>query len=295
MVGFNRVHLALGFAGQFDQLFDGRADFLDLLMGELDGVDDVFFRDLASTRFNHHDSVRRADDHDVDLALFALRVGRVDEEIAFDQTDAHGADWPVEGDIGERERTACAINSEHIRVVLFIGRVDEGNDLGLVAEGLREERADGAIDLPAGQDFLFGGTAFTLDEAARDAASGVREFAVLDREREEVNAFFRIRGGYGRGQDGVVAGSGKRGAGGLLGHASSLKLDLLAAGKLYGYVMLHIGLFSISQWCIGGAAQRREADASRSIPTHATTQLRQRVAVPELSVSRAALGFDLKW
>ena len=135
------MHLALGFSGQFDQLFDGRADLLDLLVGKLDGVDHVLFRDLASAGFYHHDPVRRADDHDVDFALLALRVGGVDEEGAVDQADPHGADWAVKGDIGERQGTARAIDSENVRIILLVGRIDESDDLGLVAEGLGKEWA----------------------------------------------------------------------------------------------------------------------------------------------------------
>ena len=71
--------------------------------------------------------------------------------------DADGADGAVERDVGEGERAASAVDAEDVGIVFLVGRVDEGDDLGLVAEGLGEERTDGPVDLAAGEDFLLGG------------------------------------------------------------------------------------------------------------------------------------------
>ena len=154
-------------------------------------------------------------------------------------SDADCADGTVEGDVRERERAAGAVDAEHVGIVFLVGRVDERDHLGLVAEGLREERADGAIDLARGENFFLGGAAFALDEAAGDASAGVGELAVLDGEGEKVDALFGVGRGYGCGENGVVAAGGEGRAGGLLGDASCLEFDVLATGKLNGYVMLH--------------------------------------------------------
>ena len=122
----------------------------------------------------------------------ALSVGRVDDELVVDDADADRADRAVEGDVRERERAAGAVDAEDVGVVLLVGRVDERDDLRLVAEGLREQRADGAVDLTGGQDLLLGGAAFALDEAAGDAPAGVGELAVFNGQREEVDAFLRV-------------------------------------------------------------------------------------------------------
>ena len=120
-------------------------------------------------------------------------VGRVDDELVIDDADADGADRAVERDVRERERAAGAVDAEHVGVVFLVGRVDERDDLRLVAEGLREERADGTVDLAGGQDLLLGGTAFALDEAAGDASAGVGKLSVFNGQREEVNAFLWLR------------------------------------------------------------------------------------------------------
>ena len=168
-----------------------------------------------------------------------LGVGRVDDELVVDNADADGADGAVEWDVRERERAAGTVDAEDVRVILLVGRVDEGDDLGLVAEALREERADGTVDLAGGQDLLFGGTAFALDEAAGDASTGVRKLSVFNGQREEVKAFLWLRRGDRGCENGVVAAGCEGGTGGLLGQPACLKFDLLATCKLYGYVLLH--------------------------------------------------------
>ena len=208
-------------------------------MRELDGADDVLFRDFLRAGLDHHDTVLGADDHDVDGACGALRVGRVDDELAVNHSDAHRAHGAVERDVGQRERAAGTVDAEHVGIVFLVGGVDERDHLGLVAEGLGEQRTNGPVDLAGGKDFLLRRPTFALDEAAGDASAGIRELAVLDGEREEVDAFLGVGRGDRGAKDGVVAGSGERGTRGLLGHASGFKLDVLAAGKLYGYVLLH--------------------------------------------------------
>jgi hypothetical protein len=103
-----------------------------------------------------------------------------------------------------------------------------------------KQRTDGAIDLAAGQDLLLARTAFALDEAAGNASTGVGELAILNGQREEVDSFFRVGRGHGGCQNYVVAAGCERGAGGLLGHASGLKFNLLAAGKLNCHVLFHV-------------------------------------------------------
>ena len=65
------------------------------------------------------------------------------------------------------------------------------DDLRLVAPARGEQRADRAVDQAAGEHFLFGGLAFALEEAAGDAARRVGVFAVVDGQREEVDALAR--------------------------------------------------------------------------------------------------------
>ena len=90
----------------------------------------------------------------------------------------------------------------------------------------------------AGQNFLFAGPAFALDESAGDASAGIGVLAVIDREGEEVDAFPRVGRGDRGGQNHGFARGDQCSARGLLGHAPGLKDQPLAAGKLDGYFML---------------------------------------------------------
>jgi hypothetical protein len=90
--------------------------------------------------------------------------------------------------------------------------------------------------------FLRARASFALDEPARNASAGIGKLAVLHGEREEVDALFRVGRSHGRAKDGVIAAGRKSGAGCLLGDPSRLKLDLLAAGKLYADFLFH--------WCV---------------------------------------------
>jgi hypothetical protein len=70
---------------------------------------------------------------------------------------------------------------------------------------LREERAERAIDQAGGEGLLIMGAAFSLEEAARDLASGVGPFLVIDRERKEVDPLTWLLGGHRRYQNDCIA------------------------------------------------------------------------------------------
>ena len=230
---------AFGLAREGDEVVDACDDLLDLFVGEFDGTDDNFFGDFLGARLDHHDAVFGADNHDVQLADQTLRVGWIHDVLAVNITNANRADRAMEGDVRECEGAARTVNAEDVGVIFLVGGVDECDDLGLVAEGLGEEGADGAVDLARGEDFLLAGAAFTLDEAAGDASASIGEFAVFDGEREEVDALFGVGRCDGGCQYGVVATGGESGAGSLLGDAPCLEFNMLATGKLNGYVLLH--------------------------------------------------------
>ena len=131
----------------------------------------------------------------------ALGIGGVDDELAIHAAHAHGANRGAEGNVRKRQRAGGGVDADHVGIVFLVGGEDQRNHLGLVAETVGEERADGAVDLAAGQHFFFAGPAFALDEAAGDASAGVSVLAVVDGEGEEVDALPRVGRGNGGGQD----------------------------------------------------------------------------------------------
>ena len=107
----------------------------------------------------------------------------------FDAADAHRADRAGERDVGDHERGARAVDGEDVGIVLAVRAEEHGDDLRVVEVALGEERAQRAVRHAAGEDFLFGGTAFALEVAAGELADRGRFFAVIDGEREPVLAF----------------------------------------------------------------------------------------------------------
>ena len=87
---------------------------------------------------------------------------------------------------------------------------------------------------PAGEDFLFGGTAFALEVAAGEFAGGGGFFAVIHGQGEEVLAFLGLGGGDGGHDDDGFAELDGYGAVGLFGEFAGFNDDLLVA-HLGGY------------------------------------------------------------
>ena len=67
-------------------------------MAEEDRVDQVLLRDLPGAALDHDDGVFGAGDDEVEVRLVALGVGRVEDELAVEASDADRADRRVERD-----------------------------------------------------------------------------------------------------------------------------------------------------------------------------------------------------
>ena len=217
LVELRRFGSPLRLAGFRLQFFERGADFLDLGVAKLDGIDHGFFFDFLRARLDHHDGFGRADDHDVQQALAHLVVRGIHDELPVDQAHAHGADGAKERNVRKRERSRCAVDAEHVGIVIAVGRQYEGDHLGFALEAFGKHGPDGAVNLAAGEHFALAHAAFALDEAAGETPAGVGVFAVIDREREKIDALAGIGIGGGRSQYYVFAQPHYGGAMGLLG------------------------------------------------------------------------------
>jgi hypothetical protein len=186
----SRQLLLPGFARQ---VVDRGNDLLDGRMRGFERLDRLFLGDFLGARFHHHQPVFRAGDDEVEFAVFALLERGIDDELAVDETDANAGDRLLEGNLGERECRGGAGNRQDVGVVLLIRGEDQRDDLRLVAPAGGEERTDRPIDTAARQDFFLGGLAFAFEEAAGNAARRVGVFAVIDRQRQEIDPLARAR------------------------------------------------------------------------------------------------------
>ena len=162
------------------------------------------------------------------LELRPSRIGGIGDRLAIEIADADGADNVMKRNIGDGERSRCADDAEHRRIVLRIRRKDHGDDLRFAHEAFGEERPHGPVDHTAGENFFFGRTAFAFDEAAGEASGCVSVLAVIHREREKslsgLGVFIGARGDQHHGisrpdNDGTI---------GLLGQFPGLDGDLTA-------------------------------------------------------------------
>ncbi len=244
LIELDRSHDTLWLPCLGNQLVDRGADLLDLGVAEFDGIDHRLFADAGGAALDHHHAVFCGDDGDIQLALEPLSIGGIDDELAIHLAHAHRADRAAEGNIGKRQGRARGIDADHVGIVFFIRGQDQGNHLGLIAEIFGEHGADGAVDLAAGENLTLAGTAFALDKAAGNAATGIGVFAVIHGQGEKIEAFFGIRSGHGGGQNHVVTLGHEHGARGLLGHAACFKSQSLATGKLDSHFLFHKILIS---------------------------------------------------
>ena len=116
-----------------------------------------------------------------------------------------------------------------IRIVFAIGAENDGLDLHFVVPALGEQRADGPVGEPAGENFLLGRTAFAFEVAAGELARRGGLFPVIHGQGKEVLAFLGLGGGHGgHDDDGFAELDGYR-AIRLFGEFSGFNDDLFVA------------------------------------------------------------------
>ena len=176
----------LGLADLARELVDRVADADDLGLRELECLEQRLLGNLIRPGLDHRQRLTRADDDQVERRVGHLLIRRVDDELALDPSDSHATDRAQEGQRRDRERRRGAVDREDVVRHDHVGREDGADDLHLVAEALRPERPDRAVDHAGRERRALGGAALALEEAARDLPGRVHPLLDVDREREEV-------------------------------------------------------------------------------------------------------------
>ena len=208
---------------------------LALLVAEGERFEHLVFADLPASGLDHEHRVLGACDDDLELRGGQLLVRRIRHQLALDQRHPHGAQRAPEGEAGQAERGGGADHGQHIRIILVVGRDHQVDDLNLIAETLRKERADRPVDEAAGERLLFVRPALALEETSGDLPARVSALSILHGERQEVAPFHgRLGRDHGGQHDGAAAAH-DDGAVGLLGHLAGLDGDGAAVELgLYG-------------------------------------------------------------
>jgi hypothetical protein len=114
-------YFALRLASLFRERVDRVDDALDRGVPGVEALHHLFFGHFLRARLDHHDGIFAACHHEVEQALAALLVRRVDDVLAVDHPYAYTRDRLLERNARQREGRGSAADSEHVRVVVRIG------------------------------------------------------------------------------------------------------------------------------------------------------------------------------
>ena len=209
------------------------AVLLDLLVRELDGAEHHLFRDLFHFAFDHQDVVDRTADHDVEVGLFHLREGGVDDIPTADARHAHLRDGTAEGNVrnGQRRRGGQTRQSVGLNILVRRNEVYGYVNFGVVIRG--EQGAERTVDEAGHEYFAVVGLAFAFHESARVASAGGVFLLVLHLQGHEVGVGFSVLGGHHRAEQHRVAHLDDHGAVGLFGQFAGLDHNLAPVGEGY--------------------------------------------------------------
>ena len=128
------------------ELFLNEAVLFDGFMRHLDGFEHLALLHFAHLAFYHHDIVIRGADHDVDIGLFELRKGRVDDKLAVDTCHTHFRDRSSERDVGNGEGCRGGQSGQCVRHIFTVGRekYDVYKYFSMII--VREQRTEYAVD-----------------------------------------------------------------------------------------------------------------------------------------------------
>ena len=239
LLGGDLLELILSLADHLDERLGGfKTTGHDLLIGlgltlVIDEVPGV----LAGTRLDHGDGNitvldHAASDHNLEHGALTLAPTREGDPLAINQRQTHTGDRAFERQTGNHSGSGSGVQGDDIVSVIRVHGEHGLDDLHFVAQGVREQRAQRAVDDAAGEDGLGARAAFTAEERARNLAGSVHLLFNINGQREEVVVLLRAGTGGGGGQNhGIVVEVGGHSAIGLLGEAAGLEAQRALAKR----------------------------------------------------------------
>ena len=207
------------------------AVLLDLLVGELDGLEHVVLGNLVHLTFHHHDVLLGGGDHQVEVGAGAVGEVGVDDELSVDAGDAHLGDRAAERQVGGGEGGGGGQAGQGIRLDVLL-RGDQHNvHEDLEMEVIRPQRTDRTVHKAGDEHLVVRRTALALEETARETAGGIILFTIIYGEGHKVGSLLDfLRAGDG-GEQHRATHLHHGGSGGLLGQFAGFDLDHPTVGQ----------------------------------------------------------------
>ncbi len=260
-----RLPFPSGFACVANQFVNGVDGHFALLVTKHHGAEHEVFGQLQGFRLDHQHGRLGACNHQIHSAVFALGLTRVEHVFAIDVAHACGANGAMERDARNAQSGRDGNHGGNVSVDFGIERHGVNHHMHFVVETFGEQRANGAVNQTAGEGFQFAGLGFTLEEAARDLASGIGFFDVIDGQREEILTGLGRLGSHNGGQHHGVVHVDQHGAGGLASNFAGFHGDrVLAPLEGFGDFVKQAHVSSLEKV----KARSRRADKGDDVTEH---------------------------
>ena len=197
-------HRALFFANFGGEFTLGSNDRLHRFASKIECGSELRFSELISSTFDHDNLFTISNINEIEIAIEALGLSRVDNKRPADTTDTDGTDRACEWNVGNTKRGRSSINREHIGIVLTIGTQEKSDDLGIIEITFWKKRTQWTIGHTCREDFLLRGATLTFEVSTGQFTNGSGFFFVFDSKREEILSLFDCGSGNGRDDDNGV-------------------------------------------------------------------------------------------
>ncbi len=205
-------HRQLGLAGQLLELFLDPDNILVGLVGEFDGLEDDILGDFFGPRLHHDDFIFSADHNKVELAFIILGHLGIQDQLAVDIADIHGADRASNG-ISDSASTAEEPMTESISGSFSWSAESTVVTIWIsLCQLLGKQRAYGAVRHAAGEDSRLAGAPLPADKAPGYFTGGIKPLFVVDGQGQKIHPFpgFFVKT-YGNQDYGIAVADGYRG------------------------------------------------------------------------------------
>ena len=178
---------------------------LIFLMGHLNRLEHGIVIHLIASGLDHDDLFAGRNHGHIQIRDLPFLAVGIEDQFPVHKTHLQRAHGTSPGDIGNGQRRGSPDQSGDFGRAVVVHAHDGSHNGNVVAEIVREQGPDGAVNDTAGQDALFAGAPFTTVEAAGDTSHGIELFLKVHAEGEEIDSVSGPGGGGSADQNAGIA------------------------------------------------------------------------------------------